>query len=99
MANTVSGYPALFPGDEEVRKQSGGSSWTGLRPGQRLVLKGFKGDEIAHGRVKSCWRTPNSYTGSEMCQMEFVIDGATYSGRGFGVGMAWSGKRLKRGSR
>lgn len=51
-----------------------------------------------HGKVIGTWRTVsrwrvNSWYGSHMEQIEAVVDGVRYTGRGFGEGMIYKGKR------
>lgn len=51
-----------------------------------------------HGRVIGDWREVarwrvNSYVGAYMRQIEARVDGVVYTGRGFGIGMVYFGKR------
>lgn len=50
------------------------------------------GAKIGRYRIVSAWPV-NSYIGSHMMQIEVEVDGALYTGRGFGGGMSWQGKR------
>lgn len=59
------------------------------------VLKDPSGRVLGHAKIVSKWATPRSFTASHRFQIEVTTaDGATYTGQGFGHGMAWSG-RLK----
>jgi hypothetical protein len=51
----------------------------------------WHGKDLGPCRVVSSWRV-QSYVGTRMYQIEAVIDGIAYTGRGFGTGMAWRGK-------
>jgi hypothetical protein len=59
------------------------------------MANGILGDchckPIGTWRSVSAWRV-NSWIGSHMHQIEAVIDGVTYTGRGFGEGMALTGR-------
>ncbi len=51
-----------------------------------------------HGSPLGTWRTVASwpvfsYMGSRMCQIEARVDGVTYTGRGFGEGLCYRGRR------
>lgn len=57
-------------------------------------LLSWGGKELGSCRVVRSWRMPLScYTGSHMYQIEACIAGIWYTGRGFGNGMLWRGKR------
>lgn len=55
------------------------------------ILGDFQSNPIGTWRSVSAWRV-NSWIGTHMHQIEAVIDGVTYTGRGFGEGMALTGK-------
>ncbi len=57
-------------------------------------LNDWHGREIGRYRIVSSWRV-NSYVGSHMNQIEATVDGVTYTGRGFGEGMIYQGKRKR----
>lgn len=51
------------------------------------VLTNWTGSPLGTCCIKSSWRV-NSYIGPHMCQIYARINGADYTGRGFGEGMA-----------
>lgn len=57
------------------------------------VLGDWHGNPIGTWRATSTWRTPRSYMSSTMSQIEAIVDGVTYTGRGAGEGMIFKGKR------
>jgi hypothetical protein len=74
------GYPHFPKGEYQFARGE-------LRSGQGKVLGTCK--------ITSIWRTPRSYVSSTMCQIEAVVDGKTYTGRGAGHGMLFKGRRKK----
>lgn len=60
-------------------------------PAKGGILCSWGGDMIGRWRATASWPV-RSYMGSRMYQIEAVIDGRTYTGRGFGEGMLWKGK-------
>lgn len=60
-------------------------------PAKGGILCDWSGNQIGRWRAVAWWPV-RSYLGSTMYQIEAVIDGRTYTGRGFGEGMLWRGK-------
>ena len=61
-------------------------------PGENSILKDWHGKTI--GTWKSVARWPvQSWTGSHMHQIEAIVDGVIYTGRGFGENMLYRGRR------
>lgn len=56
------------------------------------VLCDWHGRELGTWRSVASWRV-ESFIGSHMHQIEACVDGVTYTGRGFGVGCIYRGKR------
>jgi hypothetical protein len=56
-------------------------------------LADWHGNIIGAFRIVSKWRTPRSYVSSHMRQIEALVDGVYYTGRGTGKGMLYKGKR------
>lgn len=56
------------------------------------VMQSWNGDTLGTASITSSWRI-NSHWAPRMFQIECVIDGRTYTGRGMGSGMIWRGKR------
>ncbi len=52
----------------------------------------WHGNTIGAWRIVAKWRV-NSYVGLHMHQIESLVDGVVYTGRGFGEGMIYKGKR------
>ena len=61
-------------------------------PGEGGVLTDWHGRQLGTWREVARWRV-HSWIGSHMCQIEARVDGVTYTGRGFGVGCIYRGKR------
>lgn len=61
-------------------------------PGERGVLNDWHGRPLGGWRPVASWRV-HSYVGGMMYQIEATVAGVTYTGRGYGVGMLFSGKR------
>ena len=61
-------------------------------PGDHGVLNDWHGNAIGHWRTVGRWPV-YSYSGSHMHQIEARVDGVIYTGRGFGRGMIYKGKR------
>ena len=57
------------------------------------VLTDWHGNPIGTWRTVSSWRV-NSWQGERMYAMRATVDGATYHGRGFGVGMVLRARRI-----
>jgi len=55
----------------------------------------WHGEHLGTARISAMWKV-KSYIGSHMMQVECCIDGVWYTGRSFGSGMIWKGKRCKR---
>lgn len=63
-------------------------------PSSGGILTNWHGERMGTWRTKSKWRV-NSYIGTHMHQIVATLDdGRTYTGRGFGVGMSFRGKRV-----
>ncbi len=56
------------------------------------ILQDWHGQAIGTWRAVSIWKTPRSYLSATMSQIEAIVDGITYTGRGAGVGMIYKGK-------
>ena len=61
-------------------------------PAANGVLQDWHGKAIGTWRAVSSWSTPRSYMSSRMYQIEARVDGVTYTGRGCGIGMMYSGR-------
>lgn len=61
-------------------------------PGPDGVLQDWHGNVLGTWRATSSWPV-RSYIGSRMYQIEARVAGVVYTGRGFGVGMIYRGKR------
>lgn len=61
-------------------------------PGKDGILNDWHGKQIGTWRAKSSWRV-HSFMGTHMYQIEATVDGVRYTGRGFGEGMIYKGKR------
>jgi hypothetical protein len=53
----------------------------------------WSGRQIGTWRAVASWRTPRGILSDRMYQIEAVVDGILYTGRGGGEGMLWRGKR------
>ena len=53
----------------------------------------WHGNLLGTARIVGKWPTPRSWMSSHMLQVECCIDGISYTGRGAGNGMAWTGNR------
>ena len=62
----------------------------------RGPLGDCKGNVIGTWQATSSWRTPRSFVGSRMYQILATVQGRTYTGRGYGVGMIYTGRRIAR---
>lgn len=60
-------------------------------PGADHKLMLWDGKVIGTWRAVASWRI-NSWIGDRMYQIEAIIDGRTYTGRGLGEGMLWRGR-------
>lgn len=64
-------------------------------PRENGVLGDWHGNPIGTWKVTSSWPV-RSYIGSRMYQIRATLDdGRTYTGRGFGEGMIYRGKRTQ----
>jgi hypothetical protein len=61
----------------------------------RGEVRTWKGESLGTARITSIWRV-YSYRGSRMMQVECRIRGKRYTGRSFGNGLIWRGKRCKK---
>jgi len=61
-------------------------------PGKDGVLNDWHGKPVGTWRSVASWPI-NSWIGSTMHQIEARVDGVLYTGRGFGEGMLYRGKR------
>ena len=61
-------------------------------PKENGILGDWHGKPIGTWRAVSTWKTPLSYLCSTISQIEAVVDGIKYTGRGAGVGMIYKGK-------
>ena len=61
-------------------------------PGTGGVLGDWHGNRIGSWEQVASWPV-HSWMGSRMFQIEALVDGVLYTGRGFGVGMIYRGKR------
>ena len=76
-----------YPGrDETSRIDPRGEATSG-------PLKDWHGNKIGTWKAVLSWPTPRSYMASRMFQIEAVVNGITYTGRGCGEGMIYKGKR------
>ena len=74
---TVIGYPT-FP-DDHVGAVGAVTDW--------------HGEPLGTARIVASWRLPrHCYISDRMFQIECVIDGVLYTGRGCGSSMIWKGK-------
>jgi hypothetical protein len=63
-------------------------------PAKDGILNNWHGERMGTWRSTSRWRV-DSYIGSHMHQIVATLDdGRIYTGRGFGVGMSFRGKRI-----
>lgn len=78
---------------------SGGAYYDGRNitayPAGNGNLCDWHGNRIGLYVIVSRWPV-NSWIGSEMCQIDAYVDGVWYTGRGFGDGMLYRGKRKAR---
>lgn len=63
-------------------------------PGEHGVLTDWHGNTLGSWRSVAAWPV-TSFMGSTMHQIEARVDGVTYTGRGFGIGCVYNGKRKK----
>ena len=61
-------------------------------PGAGGVLADWHGEKLGTWRAVASWPV-RSYMGSRMYQIEARVNGTTYTGRGFGEGMIYKGRR------
>ena len=64
-------------------------------PGKDGILKDWGGKAIGTWRAVASWPMPHAWIAPRMYQIEAVIQGRTYTGRGCGEGMLWRGKIKK----
>lgn len=81
--------------------ESGGAVVTPDRliayPGANGTLTDWHGNAIGTWKSTASWRV-DSFIGTHMHQIEARVDGVDYTGRGFGKGMLYRGKRKARQS-
>ncbi len=65
-------------------------------PAKDGILTDWHGEQIGRWVSVASWRI-YSFTGSIMHQIEARVNGVLYTGRGFGVGMIYKGKRKANG--
>lgn len=77
--------------------ESGGAVVTAERaiayPAAGGILNDWHGRPLGAWRATSSWRV-NSYMGTRMYQIQARINGVLYTGRGFGEGCIWTGRRM-----
>ncbi len=61
-------------------------------PAANGVLTNWHGEPIGTWHKVARWRV-HSFIGTHMHQIEALVDGVWYTGRGFGVGCIYKGKR------
>ena len=61
-------------------------------PAEGGILRDWHGATLGTWRSVASWPV-RSYMGTRMHQIETRVDGVTYTGRGFGTGMIYRGKR------
>ncbi len=61
-------------------------------PAKNGILANWHGDPIGTWKAVSTWETPRSYVSSTMSQIEALVNGIRYTGRGAGEGMIFRGK-------
>lgn len=61
-------------------------------PGANGILTDWHGNKLGTWRATSTWKTPRSCYSSTMSQIEAIVNGVTYTGRGAGEGMVFKGK-------
>jgi hypothetical protein len=64
-------------------------------PDKDSVLRDWHGKPLGTWRTRSRWRV-RSHMGTYMHQIEAIVSGRTYTGRGFGEGMIFRGRRVAR---
>jgi hypothetical protein len=64
-------------------------------PKEDGILGNWRGDPIGTWKAVSTWKTPRSFMSSTMSQIEAVVNGIRYTGRGAGIGMIFKGKSKK----
>jgi hypothetical protein len=79
MADQIVGYVGKTLGDGMAVARHGATS--------RRELTDFPGNKIGTCYFSSSWKV-NSFIGPRMYQIYATVDGKTYTGRGFGEGMA-----------
>jgi len=57
------------------------------------ILGDWHGNPIGTWRMVATWNTPRSFVSGTMSQIEAVVSGVLYTGRGAGVGMIYKGRR------
>jgi hypothetical protein len=65
-------------------------------PSKNGVLTDWHGEPLGTWKAVATWETPYSGISSTMSQIEAVVNGVTYTGRGAGEGMIYRGKRKAR---
>jgi hypothetical protein len=57
------------------------------------ILNDWHGRQLGTWRSVASWRIFNSWQGERMHQIEAVVNGIRYTGRGFGESMIYRGRR------
>lgn len=64
-----------------------------------LALTDWNGKVIGYGHLLRCTRirpgAPGAWISNERCSYRFKVGGKWYSGRGYGEGMAFTGRAMK----
>lgn len=67
-----------------------------------LALTDFKGKVLGYGHVVNCTKirpgAPGGWISSERCSYRFKVGSKWYAGRGYGEGMAFTGRVMKKSS-
>lgn len=65
------------------------------RVGDRGEFVSWRGEKLGTYVIISRWRVNNSWQSTHRIAARVFINGVVYSGRGFGSGMLFRGKRVK----
>lgn len=68
-------------------------AWIVAYPAKDGVLTDWHGKPLGTWRATSSWRVGYPPCADRMYQIEAVVDGVKYTGRGQGVGMMYRGRR------
>jgi len=65
-----------------------------------LALTDFKGNTLGKGHLVGCRHLRSDERGShisnQVCSYRFKVNGTWYAGRGYGEGMSWNGRAMKK---